>query len=304
MEIERKFLVAKLPPELLQGNTGERIDQGYLINEDGCELRLRRRNKICYLTSKLGQGLQRQEQEHIIDTALFAMLWPFTRGRRIEKTRYCVPDSGHLLEIDIFHGQLAPLILLEVEFDSIAVSGNFTPPGFASAEVTDDRAYTNAQLTSGGLPTGQHLKQNTSTSDRQASKGAHSMTTDIEKVSGIGPATAVQLKELGVITAEDLAATNIEKLAGVHGFSNIRAEQVITAAQALTAEQATLAEETAPIVKAKKVKKEKNKKKDSKKDKCSKKDKVSKMDKKPAKSKKKAEPKTKRAAKNKKKKNK
>ncbi|MFO7813908.1 MAG: hypothetical protein R6V21_13145 [Pelovirga sp.] len=152
VEIERKFLVSSLPAGLLAAHQGENIDQGYLILKDQTTLRIRNRAGRCTMTLKQGSGLERLEQEKEIDTDLFAMLWPLTAGRRIEKTRYVINQSGYCLELDLFHGTLEPLILLEVEFATVAASRDFVPPDFASHEVTEDQAFSNAMLATAGLP--------------------------------------------------------------------------------------------------------------------------------------------------------
>jgi CYTH domain-containing protein len=89
------------------------------------------------------------------------MLWPLTAGRRVEKTRYVIDQSGYCLELDLFRGALTPLMLLEVEFESVAGSQDFIPPNFVGREVTLDRAYSNAMLATTGLPPdiGQHIIQ-------------------------------------------------------------------------------------------------------------------------------------------------
>lgn len=161
MEIERKFLITSLPAGFLDKHRGERIDQGYLILEDQTELRIRNRAGHCTMTLKQGRGLERLEQEKAIDKELFAMLWPLTVGRRIEKTRYVIDQSGHCLELDFFSGTLAPLVLLEVEFTSIDASHDFVPPAFVCKEVTNDRTYSNAMLATIGLAAdiGRHSDQ-------------------------------------------------------------------------------------------------------------------------------------------------
>ncbi len=146
VEIERKFIVTSLPENLLNGVTGEEILQGYLICDDRRELRLRKRAGNYLMTVKRGSGLTRMEQEQPIDRQLFDMLWPLTENRRIEKIRYCLQQGDHLLEIDIFKGTLAPLILLEVEFEDTAASANFKVPDFVNREVTDDKNYKNSRL--------------------------------------------------------------------------------------------------------------------------------------------------------------
>ena len=50
-------------------------------------------------------------------------------GRLIEKTRYLIPlDGGLTAELDVFEGDLAPLTLVEVEFDSVDAANEFTAP--------------------------------------------------------------------------------------------------------------------------------------------------------------------------------
>lgn len=156
LEIERKFLVATLPPGFLNQYQGEDIEQGYLMREGETELRIRKRGGRCTMTLKQGCGLERREQEQDIDGDLFAMLWPLTAGKRIEKTRYLIHQQGFCLELDVFSGVLAPLVLLEVEFDSIEESRHFSPPGFVIREVTDNKAYSNAMLATVGIPAETH----------------------------------------------------------------------------------------------------------------------------------------------------
>ncbi len=152
LEIERKFVLEQIPRQLLAGLAGERIRQGYLLRDREVELRIRQREQDCFMTVKRGSGLARHEQECTIPAAQFAMLWPLTGGRQLEKTRYTVRQGEHLLEIDVFAGRLEPLVLLEVEFPTIEAAQAFDRPAFIKFEVTADRAYKNAALASRGLP--------------------------------------------------------------------------------------------------------------------------------------------------------
>lgn len=151
-EIERKFLIRQLPQDLLAGIDGEKIRQGYLLIEAERELRIREKGNRHWMTSKSGHGLERQEDEQEISAALFDMLWPLTAGRQIEKTRFRVGCSGLTLEIDIFSGQLAPLVLMEVEFSSVEESRTFIVPDYSASEVTDNKSFKNSSLAICGLP--------------------------------------------------------------------------------------------------------------------------------------------------------
>ena len=157
-EIERKFLIDRLPQGLLAGAAATRIRQGYLLIEAERELSLRQRGSQFWLTEKQGQGLKRLEQEVPLDAIAFEMLWPLTVGRRLEKTRHLVMHGDLCLEFDIFSAELSPLILLEVEFTSVAASRDFNLPAYVAREVTEDPAYKNARLALCGLPKSFRLK--------------------------------------------------------------------------------------------------------------------------------------------------
>ena len=153
MEIERKFLVAELPD--LSGTQKAVVRQGYLTApDDSTELRLRQKNDTCYLTLKGSGGIARVEREAEITREQFETFWPETAGRRVEKERYTgtLPD-GHVFELDIFLGDLAPLRLVEVEFSSEAEARAYTPPDWFGTDVSEDKRYKNKTMAINGIPT-------------------------------------------------------------------------------------------------------------------------------------------------------
>lgn len=152
IEIERKFLVERLPEEALEAGSSEEIRQGYLIRESDREVRIRRKGEQCYLTEKSGGGMARQEHEIRITDAMFDALWPLTAGSQLEKTRRTFDWQGQRLELDVYRGSLAPLMVLEAEFDTEADALAWSPPNFLGAEVTGDKRYKNAQLAESGMP--------------------------------------------------------------------------------------------------------------------------------------------------------
>jgi adenylate cyclase len=152
VEIERKFLVEHLPPDLDAYPRGE-IEQGYVALDGGVEVRVRRYGGQAFLTVKSGGDRVRIEEEFEIDTGRFRALWPLTEGRRIQKTRYLIPVAGgRRIELDVYQGQLTGLLTAEIEFDSPAAAAAFTPPAWLGAEVTDDPRYKNKRLAITGLP--------------------------------------------------------------------------------------------------------------------------------------------------------
>jgi adenylate cyclase len=155
IEIERKFLVPEAPDDL-DRHRSTAIEQGYLaIADDGTEVRIRRRDGSATLTVKAGGGRSRIEEELEIDEDRFERLWPVTKGRRIEKTRYEIPtDDGLTIELDVYDGALAGLVVAEVEFDSEDAADAFTGPDWLGREVTDDQRYKNQRLACEGAPPG------------------------------------------------------------------------------------------------------------------------------------------------------
>lgn len=151
-EIERKFRLAASPPADVLREAAS-IAQGYLAVSPG-ELRVRRMDGVCYLTIKSDGGLRREEWEVEIPPWAFETLWPATAQRRIEKTRFNIEHEGRRLEVDVYDGKLAGLLVLECEFSSEAEAASFRLPEWASSatEVTAIRAYKNKALAVDGWP--------------------------------------------------------------------------------------------------------------------------------------------------------
>jgi len=151
MEIERRFLLETVPPELMS-QEGNRIQQGYIVSEDEREVRLRCTEKAQVLTVKEGMGIARGEVEVLLTRAQFDDLWPLTEGRRLAKVRRTFRWEGHLVEVDNFEPPHSPLVIAEIEFDDLATAHAFTPPKGFGREITDDIEYRNSWMATHGLP--------------------------------------------------------------------------------------------------------------------------------------------------------
>jgi adenylate cyclase len=148
-EIERKFLLRALPERVREAQSAE-VDQGYLpgmrINE-----RIRRMRSAdgarFYRTIKMGSGVERYELEEETNEEFFRTVWPLTRGARIFKRRYFVPEGDVIWEIDEFLDRPG-LWLAEVELET--VDQRVIVPDWLEAvverEVTDEKDYTNHAL--------------------------------------------------------------------------------------------------------------------------------------------------------------
>jgi len=150
-EIERRWRV-RAPPE--GAPPGARLEQGYLNRDGTTTVRLRADGDQRLLTIKRGRGLRRVEVEVALDAAQFEALWPLTEGLRVAKTRHRIPHGGRVIELDVFSGALAPLIIAEVEFDSVAEAEAYRPPSWFDEELTGVPGWSNSALARAGLPPG------------------------------------------------------------------------------------------------------------------------------------------------------
>jgi len=147
-EIERKFLVRRLPDNLSSFPHAE-IAQGYLaIAPKGVQVRLRKAGEKHSLTYKRNDGAAREEREIALTAEQFAILWPATADKRLTKTRYDVPFECYTVEIDIYSGRHEGLVVAEVEFEDEAAARSFQPPEWLGKDVSRERRYSNQLLAS------------------------------------------------------------------------------------------------------------------------------------------------------------
>lgn len=143
MEIERKFLIKTLP-ENLESYPCRHLEQGYLCV--GPVVRIRKDNDKYELTYKSGGMMARQEYNLPLTQKSYEHLKNKIDGRLIIKRRYMIPLEPHMIELDIFEGDLSSLILAEVEFSSVEEANNFSAPDWFAEDVTYDGRYHNSYL--------------------------------------------------------------------------------------------------------------------------------------------------------------
>lgn len=135
IEKKRKFLVAD--PAALEGEQGFPIMLGYLV--EGCPLvEVRTFGSFAFLTiggKQAPSSGHRFEYPIPLEDAL-AMLECHCASRYISKTRHLIPHGDDVLEVDVFAGKLAGLVVVEVP--SSLQSGTFDPPQWFGPEVTDN----------------------------------------------------------------------------------------------------------------------------------------------------------------------
>jgi adenylate cyclase len=144
-EVERKFLVAH--DGWRAGVTlRRRLRDGLIAQANGGKVRVRLDDERAWLTVKgPRQGLGRPEFEYEIPQRdAEAMIGAVCEGCLIEKVRHCVPHAGRLWEIDVFQGDLAGLVLAEVELER--ETDLLVLPDWAGPEVSDDVRFRQSTL--------------------------------------------------------------------------------------------------------------------------------------------------------------
>lgn len=97
------------------------------------------------LTFKFGSNLpERDEYEYPIPLDEALSMQAFAIGSLIEKRRHLVSHGGYTYEIDVFTGELAGLIVAELETPDHVPDAAL--PEWLGREVTGDQRYSNAVL--------------------------------------------------------------------------------------------------------------------------------------------------------------
>lgn len=148
MEIERKFLISALP-EKLQQYPVWLLEQAYLCREP--VVRVRREEcgeEKQYILTYKSKGLMVREEYNLpLNAASYEHLKQKADGRVITKKRYRIPtEEGLTIELDVFEGELAGLVLAEVEFPDEQTAERYQPPQWFGREVTYEKTYHNSNL--------------------------------------------------------------------------------------------------------------------------------------------------------------
>lgn len=156
IEIERKFLVEKIP-ENLESYKNQYMKQGYISRNPTIRLReISENNKNEYVLTVKGSGdIKRQEFELPLDLEQFKGLWEKVSGNVIEKTRYYIPVSENsklVCELDVYHGELNGKYTVEVEFSSVEEANLFLKPKWFGEDVSYNHEYSNSSLSKNGWP--------------------------------------------------------------------------------------------------------------------------------------------------------
>jgi CYTH domain-containing protein len=151
-ELERRFLVARLPERSAQGR-GWRITDRYIKST---HLRLRRMEPIHGGDTifKLGQKHAPPPPDFSRTTITNIYLSPSEYAvlaqldaLELHKRRHPIKHRGRVVAVDVFEAHLSGLVLAEISFDtSDEMSQPLELPDWVSREVSEDIRFTGAAL--------------------------------------------------------------------------------------------------------------------------------------------------------------
>lgn len=167
MEIERKFTIKELPANL-DTYSFHIIEQAYLSTNP--VVRVRQEDDTYYMTYK-GSGMMSREEYNLpLNAESYNHLKEKADGIIITKKRYLIPldkefirfsegyvqtpdavDWCPVIELDVFEGALAPLIMAEIEFPDEATANAYIMEDWFEKDVTTDRRYHNSNMSKNGL---------------------------------------------------------------------------------------------------------------------------------------------------------
>lgn len=144
VEIEHKYLV-KNDNYKSMSTSHTHILQGYLSREPERTVRVRVRGGKGYLTVKTKNvGASRKEYEYEIPVEDAYQMLDICLPPVLDKIRYLVPYSGHVWEVDEFHGAKEGLVTAEIELKS--EDETYVLPPFIGENVTGKPQYYNSNL--------------------------------------------------------------------------------------------------------------------------------------------------------------
>jgi CYTH domain-containing protein len=148
-EFERRFILPDIPAGV---SDERRISDLYL---DGTRLRVRlvATPGGVVLQRKLGQKRRIAEDDPTtiwhtslyLNQAEYELLASLSGGTLI-KTRWTIDVDRRRGAVDVFEGELAGLVLLEVDLVGFDDFHNFIPPTWVGTEVTTDETFTGGSL--------------------------------------------------------------------------------------------------------------------------------------------------------------
>jgi CYTH domain-containing protein len=148
LEIELTFLAARLP-DLSSCKRREMRDVYFPADTMHPVTRIRQKGDSYEFTKKMvvdpeDAGTQREENVELTKAEYEALAQG--NGKEIVKTRYYLPYQGVTVEIDVFAGDLAGLVVIDFEFQTQEAKNAFVQPDFCLVDVTQDEVIAGGML--------------------------------------------------------------------------------------------------------------------------------------------------------------
>jgi adenylate cyclase len=143
-EIERKFRTST-EDWRQEATNGTDMTQGYLSRARERTVRVRVAGEFAFLTVKgITTGASRSEYEYYVPLPHGREMLALCEPPLLEKTRFEIPYSGHVFQVDEFRGDNQGLVVVEVEVSKEDEEVDL--PSWTGKEVTDDPRYFNVNL--------------------------------------------------------------------------------------------------------------------------------------------------------------
>ena len=152
LEVECRYLLKKIPDDLLDNPKGWLITDRYFPNT---RLRLRHmksvsgNENIYKLTQKYRSETQNAYETTITNVYLTEAehnRFETLEARILKKKRYPYTVQNHSFSIDVFEGRHQGLILADMELEKKAEADEFVLPSFIFKDVTNDSFFTDGNL--------------------------------------------------------------------------------------------------------------------------------------------------------------
>ena len=143
--LPKKELMTKLPG----CRSVEMLDIYIPVSAHHPTLRIRKIGDRCMITKK--EPVKEGDSSHQFENTIPLTDDEFTdlsqlAGKRVHKTRYYFEDGGYIYEIDVFHDDLAGLVMVDVEFGSVDAKSRFVRPQWCSIDVTQEKFLAGGML--------------------------------------------------------------------------------------------------------------------------------------------------------------
>lgn len=151
-EIERTYLAKYLPADLKDYPVAEIRDFYFPEHSDHPKIRLRQKGGVYVLTKKDkldANDASRLSEQTIQLTEEEALEFLKLPSKKVHKLRYDYQPAK--AEIDVFQDDLAGLVLIDFEFNSLTERDAFQSPAFCLVEVTQEKLLAGGRLTDKSL---------------------------------------------------------------------------------------------------------------------------------------------------------